>query len=264
MSIIFNYHARDANGKPKNGTIEAVDQDDAVNKLQAEGLVVISLKAVENMQNPKVVKKIQETVRSIQKKIKAQREKTETIKIEALSKPSQQKSTKKCPHCAEIVKFEATKCRYCQGNLSVKISEVIHNSLADKMNLQKGDIILSINNRITTSIEAINDIEEKIDSGHPFNVEILRDGELLSSEVVFPNNKKSLGLQLYRDVGKGNVGKGNVGKGNVGEMEKQTVQARSGIMDGVNLGCGMFIVLPLLIIGAAIILFIVFASMGSF
>lgn len=35
------------------------------------------------------------------------------------------------------------------------------------------------------------------------------------------------------------------------------VQARSGVMDGVNLGCGMFIVLPLVIIGIFIIIFII-------
>jgi hypothetical protein len=34
------------------------------------------------------------------------------------------------------------------------------------------------------------------------------------------------------------------------------VKARSGVMDGVRLGCGMFIVLPLIIIGIIITIFI--------
>ena len=41
------------------------------------------------------------------------------------------------------------------------------------------------------------------------------------------------------------------------------VQARSGVMDGVNIGCGMFIVLPLIITGI-IIFIIIFAIRGCF
>ena len=40
-----------------------------------------------------------------------------------------------------------------------------------------------------------------------------------------------------------------------------TVKAKSGVADGVKLGCGMFIVLPLLIL--LVILVIVFASAGG-
>jgi hypothetical protein len=41
------------------------------------------------------------------------------------------------------------------------------------------------------------------------------------------------------------------------------VQARSGVKDGVKLGCGMFIVLPLIIIGIGIFLFAIFSAIGS-
>jgi hypothetical protein len=41
------------------------------------------------------------------------------------------------------------------------------------------------------------------------------------------------------------------------------VQARSGVADGVKLGCGMFIVLPLLLLGGIIILLIVFGVLGG-
>tara|TARA_R110000868_G_scaffold30873_4_gene113698 strand:+ start:8 stop:268 length:261 start_codon:yes stop_codon:yes gene_type:complete len=44
----------------------------------------------------------------------------------------------------------------------------------------------------------------------------------------------------------------------------ETVNARSGIEDGVNLGCGMFIVLPLLILGAVILLFWILAFFSAF
>jgi hypothetical protein len=41
------------------------------------------------------------------------------------------------------------------------------------------------------------------------------------------------------------------------------VKARSGIKDGVKLGCGMFIVLPLIILGGLVLLAIWLAAMGS-
>ena len=44
---------------------------------------------------------------------------------------------------------------------------------------------------------------------------------------------------------------GRPGASAVPVAKQPTVQARSGIMDGVNLGCGMFIVLPLILLGLA-------------
>ena len=43
MGSLFKYHTRDANGIVKNGEIEALNEDDAVKKLQEQGLVVISV-----------------------------------------------------------------------------------------------------------------------------------------------------------------------------------------------------------------------------
>ena len=42
-----------------------------------------------------------------------------------------------------------------------------------------------------------------------------------------------------------------------------TVQARSGVADGVKLGCGMFIVLPLLILGGIILLLLFLAALAG-
>jgi hypothetical protein len=41
------------------------------------------------------------------------------------------------------------------------------------------------------------------------------------------------------------------------------VKARSGVADGVKLGCGMFIVLPLLLLGLGVLLLIFLAAAGS-
>ena len=41
------------------------------------------------------------------------------------------------------------------------------------------------------------------------------------------------------------------------------VKAKSGVRDGVKLGCGMFIVLPLIIIGIFIAIVIVMGTIGS-
>ena len=42
--------------------------------------------------------------------------------------------------------------------------------------------------------------------------------------------------------------------------QSQEVQAKSGIADGVRLGCGMFIVLPLIILGLGLLLVMGFTS----
>ena len=43
--------------------------------------------------------------------------------------------------------------------------------------------------------------------------------------------------------------------------KSQEVQARSGVADGVKLGCGMFIVLPILIIFGLLFLVMIFGSL---
>lgn len=47
MGLIFSYHAKDAKGEHKDGTIEATNQDDALNKLGTQGLFVISINKVQ-------------------------------------------------------------------------------------------------------------------------------------------------------------------------------------------------------------------------
>ena len=53
MKYIFSYHAKDANGKYRDGTIQAENQGDAVKKLkeQEQGLFIISVKIAENKEN---------------------------------------------------------------------------------------------------------------------------------------------------------------------------------------------------------------------
>lgn len=53
------------------------------------------------------------------------------------------------------------------------------------------------------------------------------------------------------------------GPGSPKIREEEVVRARSGIFDGVKIGCGIFIVLPLLILGGAIFLLSFLAAIGS-
>jgi len=47
QGTVFSYHAKDSQGKYIDGTIEALNQDDVLNKLEAKGLIAVSIKAVE-------------------------------------------------------------------------------------------------------------------------------------------------------------------------------------------------------------------------
>ena len=143
MGNLFKYHTKDANGTVRDGTIEALDENEAVKKLQEQGLVILSIEITKDEQ-PKVVK--------------------EQI-FNTSSEENTQSATKKCPYCAEEIKKEAIVCRFCNRSLEV--------------------------------------------------------------------------------------------------TEPQEVKAKSSIADGVRLGCGMFIVLPLIIIGIGILVFVLLGGMGS-
>lgn len=57
---------------------------------------------------------------------------------------------------------------------------------------------------------------------------------------------------------------GQVDDGKVEVSSPHQVKARSGVADGVKIGCGMFIVLPLLILVGLVVLAAIFVECGSY
>ena len=53
MSPVFKYHARDTNGEIKDGIMGALDEQDAVQKLHAQDLIVISIETTSTIPSPK-------------------------------------------------------------------------------------------------------------------------------------------------------------------------------------------------------------------
>lgn len=48
MGIFFRYQAKDKNAQYKDGIVEAIDKDDALSKLEQEGLYVFSIERIED------------------------------------------------------------------------------------------------------------------------------------------------------------------------------------------------------------------------
>jgi len=63
MGLLFKYHARDLKGIARDSVIEALDEADAVRKLQEQGLIVISVQMSE-IEKPEIAEELRPVVKS--------------------------------------------------------------------------------------------------------------------------------------------------------------------------------------------------------
>lgn len=86
MGVFFNYHAKDKEGKYYDGSIEAMNENEALDNLEKQGLTVVTLKPAEP-ENPAPQPQMQS--------------------------PSQPITHVKCSFCQELMSIDATVCPHC-------------------------------------------------------------------------------------------------------------------------------------------------------
>lgn len=113
MSLKFYYKAKNESGEDKNGTIEALDEKDAVKQLQSQGLYVISISSINVC--PKCGKKYDSSWKvCLDCGVAFEKE----VINKTLTPPNTTATLTKCKTCNKEVSVNAATCPHCGEDLS--------------------------------------------------------------------------------------------------------------------------------------------------